>query len=110
MNLLSALFMLSPLSAPMEEAMSEIRVGKSVILTAKSSASTPIVERKDDQVSLVYTHQFPKSGSGRGAEWALTHNIASAKSVWIPHVSPYADTVIGDHSLRSPAIVIGDQK
>ncbi|MGV3613764.1 MAG: hypothetical protein ACO1SV_00395 [Fimbriimonas sp.] len=66
------------------------------------------VRWKDD--ALTFETKFPDSGEGMGAIADLTHHIENPKHVWIPHVSPYDDTVIGDHSFRSPAVILADDR
>ena len=39
----------------------------------------------------------------------LEHPIARAEHVWLPHLTPAPDNVIGDAVFRSPAILIADQ-
>lgn len=60
--------------------------------------------------TLTLETRLPASGQGMGAIAQLTHGITGARHVWIPHVSPYEDTVIGDHSFRSPTILLADDK
>ncbi|MDF2439567.1 MAG: hypothetical protein JWN98_551 [Abditibacteriota bacterium] len=60
--------------------------------------------------AFTFETQFPVSGQGAGAVAELKHSIASPRHLWLPHLSPYEDTVIGDHSFRSPAIVLADDK
>lgn len=57
---------------------------------------------------LSFETTLPESGTGWGAIADITHSLDGAKHVWIPHVAPYDDTVIGDHSLRSPALLISN--
>jgi hypothetical protein len=43
-----------------------------------------------------------------GAIAGLAHHIKAPRHIWIPHLAPYDDTVIGDHSFRSPAVILAD--
>jgi hypothetical protein len=58
--------------------------------------------------TLIFEAHFPTSGQGLGAISQLTHEIAAPRQLWIPHVAPYEGTVIGDHSFRSPAILLAN--
>lgn len=58
--------------------------------------------------ALTFETTLPATGEGLGAIARLVHHIEDPKHVWIPHVAPYADTVIGDHSLRSPAMIFAN--
>jgi hypothetical protein len=58
--------------------------------------------------TLTFATRLPASGEGLGAVATLRHRIESPRHVWIPHVAPYEDTVIGDHSFRSPAVILAD--
>lgn len=69
----------------------------------------PFPARWKDDILTFETH-FPASGQGMGAIAQLTHHIEAPRHVWIPHISPYEDTVIGDHSFRSPALILADDK
>lgn len=60
--------------------------------------------------TLTLETQLPASGQGMGAVAQVIHHITAARHVWLPHVSPYEDTVIGDHSLRSPAVILSDDR
>jgi len=78
--------------------------------TADYSPSTLPLPAQWQDGALTLETQLPSSGQGMGAIAQLMHHISSARHVWIPHVSPYPDTVIGDHSFRSPAILLSDDK
>ncbi|MBX3111470.1 MAG: hypothetical protein KF857_05610 [Fimbriimonadaceae bacterium] len=86
----------------------ETAVGHGVSLVIKSSAPLPKVTHSRTETTLDFVDQLPEKGSGPGAVWRLRHNIQSPTSIWLPHVSPYGDTVIGDHSLRSPVVLLAD--
>lgn len=60
--------------------------------------------------TLTFETTLPEEGKGYGAIAEMRHHITDAQHVWIPHVAPFDDTVIGDHSLRSPAIILADRK
>jgi hypothetical protein len=60
--------------------------------------------------TLVFETDLPASGHGMGATAELTHQIVNPRHIWIPHISPFPDTVIGDHSFRSPAIILSDDR
>ncbi len=88
----------------------EVRLGgKPLVEIQQGSTNLPNI--REDQAGIYFDNRFklPESGSGRGAEWGLVHHIQNPRHIWIPHVSPYEDTVIGDHSLRSPAILISGE-
>ncbi len=87
-----------------------IKVGDGVTILSESTLPPPQVNRRGGETTLEYVHLFPATGSGPGAVWSLIHDFDHPTTTWLPHVSPYPDTVIGDHSLRSPAIVLADKK
>lgn len=77
-------------------------------VTAKAGGETFPAAWKDG--TLTFETTLPTSGEGLGAIARLVHHIENPKHVWIPHIAPDADTVIGDHSLRSPAMIFADDK
>lgn len=44
----------------------------------------------------------------RRGELVLRHPIANARLVWVPHLTPGPENVIGDWVFRSPAVVVAD--
>jgi len=86
--------------------------GSSLLEVSHNSAGEPAVEfpAKYSKGILTFETTLPSSGEGLGAIATLTHKIASPDHIWLPHLSPYHDTVIGDHAFRSPAIVLADAK
>jgi hypothetical protein len=76
---------------------------------ADSEGKLSFPVRWEDNI-LIFEAQFPASGQGMGAIAQLTHAIEAPRQIWIPHVSPYEDNVIGDHSFRSPAILLADDR
>jgi hypothetical protein len=77
-------------------------------VTAKADGEAFPASWKDG--TLTFETTLPASGEGLGAVARLVHHVYDPKHVWIPHVSPYDDTVIGDHSLRSPAIILANDR
>lgn len=84
-----------------------LQVSESLVLNTKSPAQGQIVFDGKDRY-FECKQDLPSTGRGRGTEWGITHTIQEPRHIWIPHVSPYEDTVIGDHSLRSPAILVAN--
>lgn len=59
---------------------------------------------------ITFSTRLPASGHGMGAQAQIRHLLENARHVWIPHVAPEPGFVIGDHSLRAPALVFADAK
>jgi len=59
--------------------------------------------------AFVFSGKLPESGKGRGASFILEHQFREPRRLFIPHLAPEPGFVIGDHSFRSPAIVIADR-
>lgn len=97
----------APMSKPAWDAgVGTLRLDGGLILTAQGSQSEFPLKFSGKDMYYECKQDMPASGRGRGLEWTVVHNIDQPRHVWIPHVSPFEDTVIGDHSLRSPAILV----
>src|SRR5262249_15605952 len=59
---------------------------------------------------ITFSARLPDSGYGMGAQAQIRHLLENPRHVWIPHVAPEPGFVIGDHSLRAPALVFADSK
>jgi hypothetical protein len=58
--------------------------------------------------TLTFETTFPGRGNGFGAIARIRHRLDNLEHLWIPHVAPFPDSVIGDHSLRSPAMLFAN--
>jgi len=59
---------------------------------------------------LTLSGRFPDTGQGPSASIVMTHQIDNPKHLWMPHLSPTDDHVMGDHSFRSPAMILADDR
>jgi hypothetical protein len=66
------------------------------------------VRREGSTLSL--STSLPDGGEGYGAMAQLRHEIVGAQHVWVPHVAPEPGFVIGDHAMRSPAVILADAR
>jgi hypothetical protein len=78
------------------------------VVRSSDSAALPFPVRWEGD-ALVFEATLPSTGQGEGAVGEIRLPEAPPR-VWLPHVSPLEDTVIGDHSLRSPAMIFADDR
>ncbi len=57
---------------------------------------------------LVLKSKFPDTGAGPGAQVKVRPFVKDPTTVFVPHLAPEPHTVMGDHSFRSPAIILAD--
>jgi hypothetical protein len=103
---LLGVFLTSPLFAQLQWTSGPVTLDISDVTTPNA---LPFPATSKDNI-LTFQTTLPTSGQGLGAIAQIVHHIDTPAHVWIPHVSPYDDTVIGDHSFRSPAILLADSK
>jgi hypothetical protein len=60
--------------------------------------------------AISFETTFPTTGEGYGAVAKITHALTDLEHLWIPHIAPFDDSVIGDHSLRSPALIFANKQ
>lgn len=58
--------------------------------------------------TITLTAQLPTTGEGMGAQARVEHHVLTPRHVWMPHLAPEPGYVMGDHSFRSPAVIIAD--
>jgi hypothetical protein len=78
------------------------------LLEVGGADGLPFPARAEDGAILFET-TLPATGSGLGAIARIRLRLDAMRHLWIPHVSPFPDSVIGDHSLRSPAMIFADE-
>ena len=82
----------------------------SINLNPRLESASVSFELTETPQILQFRTKLPESGQGLGAVAEINHRIENSRHIWIPHVAPYEGTVIGDHSFRSPAIILANDR
>ena len=77
--------------------------------TNEKSEYCPFVIENDGD-DFILSAKLPESGEGMGARVQFVHHIKSPRHIFIPHLAPEPGFVIGDHSFRSPAIILSNNE
>ncbi len=90
----------------------DIKRDGETILKVINVAAPPGIELHlgDEAETLTLNGTFPSKEEGFGAQVRMTYPITEPRHLWIPHLTPADDFVIGDHAFRSPAFIVADDR
>ncbi len=63
-----------------------------------------------EDCTLVLGARLPGKGTGTGAHLTIKTHLGELRHIWVPHLAPTPDHVMGDHAFRSPAIVLANRR